>query len=406
MIKANDVENFINEKNYDLRESKNGRWIDQKCTPDVISIVSDCVIQYSNKEVFQGTFTSKDIWQSEYAEEMVEDIFSKPNTKEKKSENEYDKFFAQPLEMLVNAGILSKERLGRSNLYKIVEKDILEYISVREKNALDFLIPYIKKVMKDSGIWQLFIEFFEEQNNNSYYKLKESYEQLIIKNTNINKILEPRRIFTKVLNPLAYKYKKLGSARGRLSKRKITFSSLMYNKVNFRDLLVDKPKDMTRSEWEKENEIKVNVNYYKYQSNKAKRFLKQYNDELRGSLSEINDEYSNGKATQVHHIFPQSEYPEISSYLENLICLTPTQHYYKAHPNNNTQIIDKEYQGMLLKAKSLIIKEDIEKCGDDSIYNFPQYVEVINEGLSLNIDANEASYSYVMNCISKEYDHL
>ena len=33
------------------------------------------------------------------------------------------------------------------------------------------------------------------------------------------------------------------------------------------------------------------------------------------------------KRQQMHHIFPASDYPAIADYLENLIALTPTQHY-------------------------------------------------------------------------------
>ena len=40
--------NFLNAHNYDVRISKNARWIDQKCTPDVISIIADCILEYTN----------------------------------------------------------------------------------------------------------------------------------------------------------------------------------------------------------------------------------------------------------------------------------------------------------------------------------------------------------------------
>ncbi|RCW17133.1 hypothetical protein CAC02_04545 [Streptococcus gallolyticus] len=212
MLKESDVKKFLDLQNYDLRISKNGRWIDQKCTPDVLNIVSDCVIQFY-KQQEKVEFTSADIWHSTYAEENVRDIFNKPSTNAKLSRNEYDKFFAQPLEMLANAKILSKEKRGRQNRYLVKDIELLEFISLRERNALVFIYLYCEKVLLDSGIWHEFKNFFNNQTKESYENLKESYEDFIITNTPINGKTEVRRIFTKVLNPIANFYHKLGTSR-------------------------------------------------------------------------------------------------------------------------------------------------------------------------------------------------
>ncbi|HHV7037088.1 TPA: hypothetical protein ACUM0T_001814, partial [Haemophilus influenzae] len=85
-------------------KSGDARWIDQKCTYDVLSVVSDCILEYientNNKE-----FTVKDIWLSEYARENVISLFSKPDPKLKAS-NEYDKYFGQPIKLLSYSKIL------------------------------------------------------------------------------------------------------------------------------------------------------------------------------------------------------------------------------------------------------------------------------------------------------------
>lgn len=47
------------------------------------------------------------------------------------------------------------------------------------------------------------------------------------------------------------------------------------------------------------------------------------------SESEVKDQWANGDATQVHHIFPKSKFPQLAHYLENLIKLTATQHSQK-----------------------------------------------------------------------------
>ena len=70
------------------------------------------------------------------------------------------------------------------------------------------------------------------------------------------------------------------------------------------------------------------------------------------SDSEVKDSWGNGEATQVHHIFPKAQFPQIAHYVENLILLTATQHNTKAHPNNKTQQINKDYQLVCLLAKS------------------------------------------------------
>ncbi|MCJ1655600.1 hypothetical protein MT341_02395 [Staphylococcus sp. NRL 18/288] len=405
MLSTDDIYKFFEENNfeYDIRVSNNGRWIDQKCTPDVLCIVSDCTLNYVEDNGEDLNFTSKDIWRANYTKENVEEIFNKPDTEHAKSENEYDKFFAQPLELLANAKILFKEKKGRSNIYKVNNIKILEYIALKERNSLEFLNIYIRKVLSDSDLTSMFEQFFQIQTQDSYIELKDKFENFIINNTKINGSLEARRIFTKVINPLAFKEKKKGTSRGRISKNVITYSNLMYNTENFRDKNLDKPKNMTRQEWAVLHKKEVNVQYYKYQSKKAKVFLRKYNDAYRNGLSEVTVDNDQEKATQIHHIFPQHQYPEISMYYENLIAITPNQHFIKAHPNNNTQRIDKDYQEILLKSKAGIIEEDISNKGEESIYNFDNFVKVLNSGFNSEYSIRENDFISVMETISDYY---
>lgn len=400
MITLDDLKDFTDGFDYDLRKSNNGRWIDQKCTPDVISIIADCIVNYNYDANNFVEFSARDIWQYRYAEENIRDIFNKPRTTEVVSKNEYDKFFSQPLEMLANAKILNKFKRGNRNIYTVNNIDILEYISLRERNALNFIIIYCKKVLKDSGVWDKFEIFFMNQTPESFYKVKSEYQDFIIANTPIKGELEARRIFTKVINPLAFEKRKKGTMRGRLSQHPINYSELMYNRENFRDVNQEKPKEMSRQEWNKTRSKGKNLSYYKYQSQKAKKFLRKYNDQFRAGKSEVADKYSNGYATQIHHIFPESQFPSISMYLENLIALTPTQHFNKAHPNNNTYVIDPDYQEQLLRAKAYTIEENIQNDEVDTIYSFDSFVEVINEGFATEYEVEYSDYSYVMNILS------
>ncbi|MGJ1009907.1 restriction endonuclease [Enterococcus casseliflavus] len=403
MITEFEVKKFLSLQNYDIRVDKNGRWIDQKCTPDVVNIIADCVMQYIFDPNNPEDFSSVDIWHYKYTEDNIRDIFNKPSTEHGLSRNEYDKFFAQPLEMLANAKVLSKSKKSNRNIYSVNDLDILEYISLHERNALKFIANYCERVLIDSGIWNWFEFFFNKQTQDAYMSLKENFEHFIITNTPINGNTEVRRIFTKIINPMAYTFRKCGTCRGRISRYPITYAELMYNRENFRDSNQSKPKGMTRQEWNDQRKVKINIKYFKYQSIKAKRYLRKFNDQFRNGVSEVNDDYSAGAAIHMHHIFPEHQYPEISMFLENIIALTPSQHITKAHPMGNTQRIDVLYQELLLKTKAHSIEENLLDENVDTIYTFENFIEVLNVGFRTNYEVEENDFVNVMTIISNYY---
>lgn len=388
------INQFLEKNDYDIEKKTtlkgSPRWIDQKCTPDVLAIIADCILEYCNSNPSKEEFSSLDIWHNEYTVNNVESIFKKPNPNEKKARNEYDKFFQQPMELFAYAGILEKRKNGNRNLYKLLNEDVLEYISIREMNALNFLNLYNTKVLKDSGIYNYFNTFLEEQTPDTYKVLKEKFSSYMINNTNINKPLECNRIFTKVLNPIAFMNNALGTERGYISKNKITKDMLMYNRNNFRDILLSKPKGMTRTQFYDTLPDKPNINLIKYQSAKAKKLLRLYNDTFNEGKSEVNDELAIGQAIHMHHIFPENEFNEISGYIENIIALTPTQHYCKAHPNGNTKVVDKAFQQICLLAKADHIENNI-KNEEEIIYSFSNFIYVLTVGLDDN-RFNEIEY--------------
>jgi len=394
---------FMNHHTYDIRKTHNGRWIDQKCTPDVLCIIADCILVYSAKSA-ESFFSSADIWHSEYTIENVETIFKKPNPDEKKAKNEYDKFFQQPMELFANARILQKEKRKNKNFYKICNKELLEYISMREMNALNFLNLYNEKALKDSGLFNYFEYFFNKPNKENFKKMKTEFAKGIIESTPINGTLECNRIFTKVLNPMSFMRNTLGAQRGILSKGKITKDMLMYNRLNFRDLYANKPKEMTREEYYSLLNEKPNESLIKYQANKAKKLLRNFNDTFNNSQSEVNDELSAGKAIHMHHIFPTNQFKEISSYIENLIALTPSQHYIKAHPDGNTRIIDKGFQQICLLAKLNNIEQNLQ-FSEKKIYSFNDLAYVLSVGLDNNEYTNveQMNFAELIRLINIDY---
>lgn len=387
-----DLNLFIQSHDYDIRKTGNARWIDQKCTPDVVCMIADCIYEYyqENKD---NLFTSRDIWYSKYAIENIQNVFKKVDVESEKAENEYDKFFQQPMKLLSYAGILKETKNGRENYYQVMNEDILQYIAIRERNALNFLIVYITKVLKDSELYDYFERFLQKPTKNNYDNMKEHFYLFTKQYTEIGSKSQNKpdagktecgRIFTKVINPLAYKASTYGSERGTVSKDAISFDMLMYNRDNFRDIYANKPKSVSRKEFAETIKFKPSLAYYQYQSNKAKQFLKTFNIMYNNGYSEINEAEENGKeATQMHHIFPAGQFPEISGYYENIIALTPNQHFLKAHPNNKTQSINVDYQYICLVAKTSSIKENLSSPESvEKIYEFGKFLFVIHTGLN------------------------
>lgn len=403
-IDKEEIEEFLNKSDYDIRKTNNARWIDQKCTPDVLTIIADCILEYSNNNDNEY-FSSIDIWHNKYTIDNVEAIFKKPKPNEEKARNEYDKFFQQPMELFAYAGILKKKEHTSRNYYKIANKELLEYISIREMNSLTFLKLYIEKVLNDSGIMNIFSSFFDNSNKYTYDNLKKEFGRFIVFNTPINGVTECNRIFTKVLNPLAFFRNSYGTKGGNISKNKITRDMLMYNRDNFRDLYSGKPKEMTRGEYLTIIKKKPNEELITYQSTKAKKLLKIFNDTFRNSKTEVFDEkHIYDIATHIHHIFPENEYKEISHYIENMIALTPTQHLNYAHQNGNTQLVNKTFQQLCLLAKSDSIEENL-KYAKEKIYTFANFIYVLMVGLETDDfkDISDMDFKEINRLISNCY---
>lgn len=260
---------------------------------------------------------------------------------------------------------------------------MLEIIALRSKSANDFLVCYITKVLQDSGLYPSFAKFFAQQDKAAYFQLRNDFIDFTLKNTLITTSIECGRIFTKVLNPLAYSLQKKGTTRGHLSTNIITLSDIQYNRVNWRDTLSGKNKNVTRNDYLETIDNKTQA-LAAYTINKAKKAVKKYNDTYYLSVSEVIQDSEIVKATQAHHIFTQAEFPSIADYIENLIMLTPNQHYSMAHPDNKTQYVDKDFQYICLLAKALRIMENLTSDTLPKFYDFENYKFVLNTGLDTN----------------------
>lgn len=375
---------FVNCHDYDVRKTGNGRFTDQKCIPDVVCAVAECILEFVGGNEYKS-FTKNDVWHSVFSQKLIEECFSKPNTENENMSSEYDKFFAQPMKMLAASGVLQEIKKGNTNLYTIKEKNILEYISLREKNALIFLDVYLTKVMQDSGLKPYFDDFFRKQDKTSFYLLRDRLAYLFKTYTPIKKDYEPPRIYNKIINILAFRRRKCGTVKGNMSEYPITVDELRYNRQNWRD--INKPKGMSRQEFAALTTIKNESAYYERSVNQAKRFVRELEQ-----YSEVHH-YPAYVATDAHHIFMKSEYPELADMPENIIALTGTEHYSYAHPNRNTQRIDPDYQMICLISKLDSIERNYQNgCND---YSLEDFARVLNIGLATEEFSAQMGYEMI-----------
>ncbi len=388
------IRDYLNRFDFDIRQIRDARFMDQKITPDVLCIIADCVINFTNKN-HNLEFTTKEIWESSYANQNVKDIFNKPGVLTAAAKHEYDKFFAQPLKMLAYAKILKCEKRDRKNYFVVKKREILNFISIKERNALKFLNIYLEKVLMDSDLWELFDNFFTNNSKEKFNHLKDTYEKFIINNTAINGKTEVRRIFTKVINPLAHVRNSHGTKKGFYSPDIIGYDDLMYNRRNWRD--VRKLRGETRQEYEARAKREVERSREAL-VNLMKEKVKRYHY----PSSEVKDQYSSGIATQVHHIFPRYDFPQLEATLENLILLTGTQHSAYAHPENHTRKIDLNYQSLCLLSKSKSVQDSVSIS--DNFYSKDDFVFVLNEGINPTNNFNKnGSFNEIRRKISEEY---
>lgn len=363
----------------DIRKERDGTWIDQKIAPDEIRFVAECILAYVD-ETGADAFQSKEVWHSKFATEQVQVYFGKPDPFSKSAIDEYNKFYRQPMKMFARAGILGicgKER--NAYLFSIVNRDVLEFIARNDWNAYLFITHYVEKVLRDSGAWDPFATFFEMQTEDSFLSLRDAFIRFLVRNTPKNGDTEVRRILPKVLNALACRFGKKGAIRGHMSKVKISFPVLRYNKENWRD--VGKPKDMTRQEFAGGKGKKVVSESYQVQ--KAKNEVRAFNDKYCGGASEVMGLHHVGVATHMHHMFMVSQYPSIADFPENIIALTAGQHLDLAHPKSDTSKINLEYQYQCLLSKSVTIEKNVfGHCGPTGFYDFDKFVFVLGTGLA------------------------
>lgn len=102
----------------------------------------------------------------------------------------------------------------------------------------------------------------------------------------------------------------------------------------------------------------------------------------------------------------KSSFPTIADYVENLIALTSAQHMQEAHPNGNTQLMDKDFQYMCLVCKTESIRRNLQDgFGTPMFYSFENYMTVLDTGFSSSffMGLEQDDYNSVLSGIEMNY---
>ena len=139
---------WLNKYDLDLRKTKDGTALDMKDTPDIVSYIADCIVHFADDTTSSGIalndvrFSVADIWHTQYAIDTAVQVFGKPSPDSSKAIQEYNKLFTLPIKALLYARVLSADKKGRSYIFSIRNYELLDYIASRDSNAAKFLALY------------------------------------------------------------------------------------------------------------------------------------------------------------------------------------------------------------------------------------------------------------------------
>lgn len=137
----NVINEYLSQFDLDVRKSHDARFVDQKCTPDIVCFMADCVM---NMVATKPVFVINDVWETQYFIQNTRVIFNKPWANDKKAYNEYNKVLSQPLKLLAYAHILNVEMVDGALTFSVANEDLLDYIS--RKDLQRFLLHTLQSI--------------------------------------------------------------------------------------------------------------------------------------------------------------------------------------------------------------------------------------------------------------------
>lgn len=351
------------------------RFMDQKTTPDIIWSTAYLLRQ---TKIASDWFTVQNLWETSTFAEHYESAYGKPDVGHAAARHEYDKVIVQPLKTLAFAGLLEERKSARKLEFVAREPELLAELTESETAAFRFLRDYLLELLAQSDELQSFERYRDSGHTESdYQRLKQRFTEFVLRETRINGRTEVRRIFPKVLNPLAAHWRIPGSYRGHVAKYRQTQPDLSYNQQNARDL-GRKAKHQPRA-----------TVSYAVETSSVSALERSHAAAVRERgrrSSEVHDALAAGAATHVHHIVPRSMAPELRATRENLILLTASQHNTRAHPDNVTRAIDRAYQIECLLAKADTIEQALAE--HDNFYSVDAFAEVVSHVVGRELSAH------------------
>lgn len=358
--------NIFLEKN----NTKKGIHFEQKITPDLLWCVAASVLSVIGQDSEQ-VFSDNDIRSSNYFNSIMGDYFTKPKQGDN-TENEYNKVSSYQLGLLVYADVL-EQVADRPKKYKVKNLGMLQFVATNDHSALLFLEAYVEKLLEDNGLKTSFEIYKQRPTQENYVLLKDKYWDWARIHTGVRTAHPTHswRVFNKIFNLYAHKNGLPGQKSARVRDGVCPFQYLIYNKTNFRD--VEMPTGVARRDFRNSLEVDQNdPSVITALVNRSKNDIK-----TRHPQSEVSghDSYEENVGIHVHHIFPESQYPRFSFLKENLIALTPGQHYQHAHEKGNTQRVGKRFQLICLQHKLKNIQASI--VAGDGFYSLNIFISIL-----------------------------
>jgi len=392
MLSDNEVQSLLKNQNLKLtKQNSNPRPFDQKVTMDNLNTVSYLIDLITKEDQLQN-FTTTYIWKHRLSDEHVQ-MYGKGSVFDKSKKGEWNKFFPQPMNFLTYFGVLSRDESNRPYIYKIKNRELLEFIKSQPNRSLKFLIFATKEFVKQNDLGNILNSFFQYETESEYSKLRDNLENFIKNNTKINNKYEPSRIYNKIINHIAYDIGKRGNFKGGMSDDIIQLEEIQYNQKNWADIISGKPKNVSRSDYKKQ--------YYANLSEEegidvSERIAKRNIVIKHGFVSEFSGKTN---ANETHHIFMKSEFPTLRFLHENLIRITAGEHLEYAHPLGNRRKVDPVFQLKLLLSKLKSIETDHE------FYDLRTFIKVLNTGYNQNL-SEEISLKEIKDFLNKNLNEL
>jgi len=375
-------------QNKDLTKIPNkGLHYEQKTTPDLLWCISSVILDIT-KDNRNLIFSDNEIRGSSLFNNLMQDYFSK--APQNTADNEYNKVSSYQLGLLAYSGILEQVN-DRPKQFKMVNLQALEYMSLSDFNASKFLIEYTEKFLIDNNLINYFENYKNNPNQENYNIIKDKYWEWALLNTRIRGADRKHtyRVLNKIFNVYCYKHRIPGEDKSKIINGPCPYSFLIYNRTNFRD--ENMPVGMTRRDYINSIISDINNNGVV-----ASVLIQKAKDDIRrkyNGISEIQDiEFIPNHGVHIHHILPQSSYKEFAAFRENLIALTPGQHFSLAHIQGNTQRISPDFQKICLRRKFQHIKESIQN--GENFYMLNNFIKLINSAFTLQL-SEESTFNEI-----------